>query len=183
MESPAADEFLLAAVQALVAFTVVLTGERFAADGADEGALVGVRAEVGAEVVGAGEFLWAQGALEGGGVFLVAAFAGAIGGLMGSVGLGGVASFLGVFWMNGALVGTLFGAYGARMTVSRCFSYIFLYCGHWERTVWVLTHTTGRGHEQIRPRSLRLPLPPPPRRYCHSGPLSHFFRQCLMGSP
>ncbi|KAK4235708.1 hypothetical protein C8A03DRAFT_17581 [Achaetomium macrosporum] len=42
--------------------------------------------------------------------------AGAIGGLMGSVGLGGVASFLGVFWMNGALVGTLFGAFGARMT-------------------------------------------------------------------
>ena len=44
--------------------------------------------------------------------------AGAIGGLMGSVGLGGVASFLGIFWMNGALVGTLFGAFGARMTVS-----------------------------------------------------------------
>ena len=43
--------------------------------------------------------------------------AGAIGGLMGSVGLGGLASFLGVFWMNGALVGTLFGAYGAKMTV------------------------------------------------------------------
>ncbi|KAK4153239.1 hypothetical protein C8A00DRAFT_43803 [Chaetomidium leptoderma] len=42
--------------------------------------------------------------------------AGAIGGIMGSVGLGGVASFLGIFWMNGALVGTLFGAYGARMT-------------------------------------------------------------------
>lgn len=44
--------------------------------------------------------------------------AGAIGGLMGSVGLGGLASFLGVFWMNGALVGTLFGAFGAKMTVS-----------------------------------------------------------------
>ncbi|KUI62038.1 hypothetical protein VP1G_09162 [Cytospora mali] len=42
--------------------------------------------------------------------------AGAIGGLMGSVGLGGLASFLGVFWMNGALVGTLFGAFGAKMT-------------------------------------------------------------------
>ena len=35
---------------------------------------------------------------------------------MGSVGLGGLASFLGVFCMNGALVGTFFGAYGARMT-------------------------------------------------------------------
>ncbi|ETS81234.1 hypothetical protein PFICI_06236 [Pestalotiopsis fici W106-1] len=42
--------------------------------------------------------------------------AGAVGGLMGSVGLGGLASFLGVFWMNGALVGTLFGAFGAKMT-------------------------------------------------------------------
>ena len=43
--------------------------------------------------------------------------AGAIGGIMGGVGLGGVASFLGIFWMNGALVGALFGAYGAKMTV------------------------------------------------------------------
>ena len=43
--------------------------------------------------------------------------AGAIGGLMGTVGLGGLASFLGIFWMNGALVGALFGAYGAHMTV------------------------------------------------------------------
>ncbi|KYK54646.1 transmembrane and coiled-coil domains 4 [Drechmeria coniospora] len=42
--------------------------------------------------------------------------AGAIGGIMGGVGLGGVASFLGIFWMNGALVGALFGAYGAKMT-------------------------------------------------------------------
>ncbi|KAK1254948.1 hypothetical protein MKX08_008943 [Trichoderma sp. CBMAI-0020] len=42
--------------------------------------------------------------------------AGAIGGVLGGVGLGGVASFLGIFWMNGALVGTLFGAYGAKMT-------------------------------------------------------------------
>lgn len=42
--------------------------------------------------------------------------AGAVGGLMGSVGLGGLASFLGIFWMNGALVGTLFGAFGAKMT-------------------------------------------------------------------
>lgn len=44
------------------------------------------------------------------------AVAGVIGGLMGTVGLGGLASFLGIFWMNGALVGTLFGAFGARMT-------------------------------------------------------------------
>ncbi|KAI1405467.1 DUF726-domain-containing protein [Hypoxylon fuscum] len=44
------------------------------------------------------------------------AVAGVIGGLMGSVGLGGLASFLGIFWMNGALVGTIFGAMGAKMT-------------------------------------------------------------------
>ena len=43
--------------------------------------------------------------------------AGAVGSIMGGVGLGGVASFLGIFWMNGALVGALFGAYGAKMTV------------------------------------------------------------------
>ncbi|KHN96803.1 transmembrane and coiled-coil domains 4 [Metarhizium album ARSEF 1941] len=42
--------------------------------------------------------------------------AGTIGSIMGGVGLGGVASFLGIFWMNGALVGALFGAYGAKMT-------------------------------------------------------------------
>lgn len=45
--------------------------------------------------------------------------AGAIGGLMGGVGLGGLASFLGIFAMNGALVGSLFGAFGGKMTVSR----------------------------------------------------------------
>lgn len=53
--------------------------------------------------------------------------AGAIGGLMGSVGLGGLASFLGIFWMNGALVGTLFGAFGARMTVSYHSSDVCIY--------------------------------------------------------
>ncbi|KAF4993367.1 hypothetical protein FGRMN_6541 [Fusarium graminum] len=42
--------------------------------------------------------------------------AGAVGGILGGVGLGGVASFLGIFWMNGALVGALFGAYGGKMT-------------------------------------------------------------------
>lgn len=61
--------------------------------------------------------------------------AGAVGGLMGSVGLGGLASFLGIFWMNGALVGTLFGAFGARMTVRFCFfssftSSLFCFCSH-----------------------------------------------------
>ncbi|KAI1064949.1 hypothetical protein LB507_000192 [Fusarium sp. FIESC RH6] len=42
--------------------------------------------------------------------------AGAVGSVLGGVGLGGVASFLGIFWMNGALVGALFGAYGGKMT-------------------------------------------------------------------
>ncbi|KAL3427575.1 hypothetical protein PVAG01_01084 [Phlyctema vagabunda] len=42
--------------------------------------------------------------------------AGGIGAIMGGVGLGGVASFLGIFAMNGALVGTLFGAFGGKMT-------------------------------------------------------------------
>lgn len=51
------------------------------------------------------------------GGFAAPVVAGAIGGIMGSVGLGGVASFLGVFWMNSALVGTLFGAFGFKMTV------------------------------------------------------------------
>jgi len=49
--------------------------------------------------------------------------AGAIGGIMGGVGLGGLAGFLGIFAMNGALVGTLFGAYGAKMTGSAMDSY------------------------------------------------------------
>ncbi|CZT42262.1 related to DUF726 domain protein [Rhynchosporium secalis] len=42
--------------------------------------------------------------------------AGAIGGIMGGFGLGGIASFLGIFAMNGALVGSLFGAFGGKMT-------------------------------------------------------------------
>lgn len=61
--------------------------------------------------------------------------AGAIGSIMGGVGLGGVASFLGIFWMNGALVGALFGAYGAKMTVCLLSLLLFLFCifssSHW----------------------------------------------------
>ena len=49
--------------------------------------------------------------------------AGAIGGIMSGVGLGGVASFLGIFAMNGALVGTLFGAFGGKMTGEMVDSY------------------------------------------------------------
>ena len=69
-EFAAADEFLFAAVQALVPFAVVLSGKGLAADGADEGPLVGVRAQVRAEVVGACEAFGAEVALEGCGVFL-----------------------------------------------------------------------------------------------------------------
>ncbi|TAQ85311.1 hypothetical protein B7494_g6375 [Chlorociboria aeruginascens] len=49
--------------------------------------------------------------------------AGAIGGLMGGVGLGGVASFLGIFAMNGALMGSLFGAVGGMMSAERMEKY------------------------------------------------------------
>ncbi|RDA89061.1 hypothetical protein CP532_2280 [Ophiocordyceps camponoti-leonardi (nom. inval.)] len=49
--------------------------------------------------------------------------AGALSGIMGGVGLGGVASFLAIFWANGALVGALFGAYGAKMTGEMMDSY------------------------------------------------------------
>ena len=42
---------------------------------------------------------------------------------MGGVGLGGVASFLGIFAMNGALVGSLFGAFGGKMTGEMVDSY------------------------------------------------------------
>ncbi|RCI12987.1 hypothetical protein L249_1308 [Ophiocordyceps polyrhachis-furcata BCC 54312] len=49
--------------------------------------------------------------------------AGALSSIMGGVGLGGVASFLAIFWANGALVGALFGAYGAKMTGEMMDSY------------------------------------------------------------
>lgn len=69
-EIPAADEFLFARVESLVAFPVVLTSESLGTYGTHEGALVCVRAQVGSQVVGAGESLRAERALEGGGVFL-----------------------------------------------------------------------------------------------------------------
>jgi hypothetical protein len=49
--------------------------------------------------------------------------AGSIGGIMSGVGLGGLADFLGIFAMNGALVGTLFGAFGGKMTGEMVDSY------------------------------------------------------------
>ena len=65
-----ADEFLLAGVEAFVAFAIVLAGKGFATDGADEGPFVGVGAQMRAEVVGTSEAFGTKGALEGGGVFL-----------------------------------------------------------------------------------------------------------------
>jgi hypothetical protein len=47
----AADEFLFARVQALVALAVVLTSEGFAADCTDKWSFVGVGAEMRAQVV------------------------------------------------------------------------------------------------------------------------------------
>lgn len=79
--------------------------------------------------------------------------AGAIGGLMGSVGLGGLASFLGIFWMNGALVGTLFGAFGARMTVSVLSK---LPC---VALISITDSGAGRDGRQVRQRSRRFPVP------------------------
>ena len=73
-ELAAADEFLLAGMEALVAFAVVLAREGFAADGADERAFVGVGAEMGAKVIGAGEAFGAEVALERCRVFLDALF-------------------------------------------------------------------------------------------------------------
>lgn len=74
--------------------------------------------------------------------------AGAIGGLMGSVGLGGLASFLGIFWMNGALVGTLFGAFGARMTVSLLISNAIFF-----QVMQTLTNQRARSWTSMRRRS------------------------------
>lgn len=64
-EVAAADELLLAGVQAFVALAVVLARECLAAHAADEGALVCVRAQMRPEVVGAGEALRTQSTLEG----------------------------------------------------------------------------------------------------------------------
>ncbi len=87
--------------------------------------------------------------------------AGAIGGIMGSVGLGGVASLLGVFWMNPLLVGTLFGAFGARMTVSALINAIVL--------GFELTSCPGRYGRPVRQRSGRFSIHSLERRMGHKG--------------
>ncbi len=87
--------------------------------------------------------------------------AGAIGGIMGSVGLGGVASLLGVFWMNPLLVGTLFGAFGARMTVSALFDTIV--------SGFELIFCSGRYGRSVCQRSGRLSLHSLERRMGYKG--------------
>ena len=72
LERAFADKFLLAAVQALVTFAVVLPCEGFATDSAYERTLVCVRPEMRAEIVSAGEALRAEIALESCGMFLYA---------------------------------------------------------------------------------------------------------------
>ena len=109
-ETEVAKSLLIASTEAekqKVAMTAETEAEKRRQDGqASRFWKVGLASVAGAAVIG----------ITGG--LAAPVVAGALGGLMGSVGLGGVASFLGIFWMNGALVGTLFGAYGAKMTVS-----------------------------------------------------------------
>lgn len=65
-----ANKFLLARMQTLVAFAVVLPRERFTADCANERPFVGMCAEVRAEVIGASEGFRAEVAVKRGWVFL-----------------------------------------------------------------------------------------------------------------
>ena len=65
-----ADKFLLAAVEAFVAFAIVLSGERFATDGTHEWSLIGMCSQVGAQVIGSSEAFRAESALESGRVLL-----------------------------------------------------------------------------------------------------------------
>lgn len=79
-----AYEFLLAAVQPLVALAIVLARKGLSAHGAHERALVGVGAQVRAKVVGASEAFGAEVALEGSRMFLnpfVASRGGGAGGI------------------------------------------------------------------------------------------------------
>ena len=87
--------------------------------------------------------------------------AGALGGVLGGIGLGGVASFLGIFWMNGALVGALFGAYGAKMTGEMMdnyakevedFKFIPL------REEWGRDYSSPESQQQQQSRRLRLTI-------------------------
>ena len=69
-ELATADEFLFAAVEAFVAFAVVLAGEGFAAYCTDERSFVGMGPQMRAEVVCTRKAFGTEVALECGGVFL-----------------------------------------------------------------------------------------------------------------
>ena len=87
---------------------------------------------------------------------------------MGGVGLGGVASFLGIFWTNGALVGALFGAYGAKMGVSLLPPLAFRLCffhfsrppnlGSLTRKSWASFFANLRTHSKVDLSRLTKPL-------------------------
>lgn len=89
-------------------------------DKAQEGGTVPAEAEPQAQVKqNRASRFWTVGLASAAGVTII----GVTGGLAapviaGAVGLSGVASLLGTFWTNDALVGRLFGAFGAKMTVS-----------------------------------------------------------------
>ncbi|KAI0465715.1 DUF726-domain-containing protein [Xylaria cf. heliscus] len=112
----------LDAEEAAIATTLVQTAQKATAE-AQAGMSADVEAAKRREEGRAGR-LWKVGLASVAGAAIVGVTGGlaapvvaaAVGGLMGSVGLGGLAGFLGLFWMNGALVGALFGAFGAKMT-------------------------------------------------------------------
>ncbi|KAI1345571.1 DUF726-domain-containing protein [Xylaria sp. FL0043] len=112
----------LNAEEIAIATTMVETAQKAAAD-AKAGMSADTEAQKRRDEGRAGR-LWKVGLASVAGAALVGVTGGlaapvvaaTVGGLMSSVGLGGLAGFLGIFWMNGALVGTLFGAFGAKMT-------------------------------------------------------------------
>ncbi|KAF5234433.1 hypothetical protein FAUST_7615 [Fusarium austroamericanum] len=87
--------------------------------------------------------------------------AGAVGSILGGVGLGGVASFLGIFWMNGALVGALFGAYGGKMTGEMMDKYakeIEDFCFIPLKGVWGEIFNAEQDEAQAQERRLRVTI-------------------------
>ncbi|KAI0441123.1 DUF726-domain-containing protein [Xylaria telfairii] len=113
----------LDAEETAIATTLVQTAQKADAEAKKTGMSADVEAAKRREEGRAGR-LWKVGLASVAGAAIVGVTGGlaapvvaaAVGGLMGSVGLGGLAGFLGLFWMNGALVGALFGAFGAKMT-------------------------------------------------------------------
>lgn len=113
----------LYAEETAVATTMVETAQRADADAKSGGMSADAEAQKRRDEGRTGR-LWKVGLASVAGAAIIGVTGGlaapvvaaAVGGVMSSVGLGGLAGFLGIFWMNGALVGTLFGAFGAKMT-------------------------------------------------------------------